>query len=135
MGGDHAPHATLTGAQEALAEIEGELVLVGDEKVIHPLLAKRRFRALQAALSEGSQRTGCQVRLVHAAEAIDMADSIRAVRSKPGASINVGCRLAAQSWAEYRANPSALAGPAAFITAGHSGALMASALMHMGRLP
>jgi glycerol-3-phosphate acyltransferase PlsX len=57
-----------------------------------------------------------------------MEDSIRAIRSKPGASINVGCALAARAYKEKNEST-------AFISAGHSGAMMASALMNMGRLP
>jgi glycerol-3-phosphate acyltransferase PlsX len=126
MGGDHAPEANLLGALEALPEIEGELVLVGDEPAIRKALEPRRFRALQQALD-------VNVRIVHASETIDMGDSIRAVRSKPGASINVGCRMAAEDWQAHKQNRQHH--PSAFISAGHSGAMMASALLNMGRLP
>lgn len=125
MGGDHAPHAMLEGAVKALPELaqeDGELVLVGDERVIRPLLKKRRFRPLEEAL----QGTRFKISLIHSSQTIEMDDSIRAVRSKPEASINIGCELAAKSYAERS--------PAAFISAGHSGAMMASALLAMGRL-
>ena len=122
MGGDYAPKAALEGALEALPDLtkpHSELVLLGDEKVIRSHLAQRKFRRL----AENSS-----VRIVHAPQNIDMEDSIRAIRSKPEATINVGCRLAGKSFSEHDAIPTA------FVSAGHSGAVMASALLNMGRL-
>lgn len=133
MGGDKAPHAILEGAIQALPELSQtrsgatcELVLLGDEAVIQPLLKKRRYRVLGEALAQGEKRAGCSVRFIHAPETIEMDDSIRAVRSKKNASINIGCQLAGD---QYQAKKSS-----AFISAGHSGAMMASALLKMGRL-
>lgn len=131
MGGDYAPHATLAGAIEALPELEGELVLLGDEKILRPLLAKRRYQALADAMAQGASPHGCRVSLHPAAETIGMEDSIRAVRKKPNATINVGCQLAGESYAQKEPDHT----PAAFVSAGHSGAVMASALLYMGRLP
>src|SRR6185437_11685616 len=131
MGGDHAPHAILLGAQRALPELaqsqEGaELILLGGGAEIRKLLAARKYRELNAALqATGADLPGCRVSVVHAPETIDMHDSIRAVRSKPNASINVGCKLAAESYAESKKTGAA---PAGFVSAGHSGAMMASAL-------
>ncbi len=137
MGGDHAPQATLMGAIEALPELDRQpgpcdLVLVGDENVIRPLLEKRPYRPLAEALEKGASRSGCRVSLRHAPETIDMADSIRAIRRKPNASINVGCQLAAESYQQSK--KAGASAPAAFISAGHSGAMMTSALLNMGRL-
>lgn len=131
MGGDFAPQAMLEGVIRALPEIEGELILIGDEKILRPMLAKRRYRPLAEALRQGESRPGCQVRIIQAADNIEMDDSIRAVRSKPGASINIGCKMAAQDWKNSKL---AKGEPSAFVSAGHSGAMMASALVHMGRL-
>jgi glycerol-3-phosphate acyltransferase PlsX len=73
-----------------------------------------------------------------------MEDSIRAIRSKPNATINVGCQLAAKSYLaskslernrDSQANSENDSVVSAFISAGHSGAIMASALLQMGRLP
>ena len=41
MGGDHAPLAIVRGAEAACAEKIAEVVLVGDERVIAPLLKDR----------------------------------------------------------------------------------------------
>ncbi len=138
MGGDHGPKTILEGVVQALPDLSGtpgELILLGDENIIRPLLAKRRFRALSAQIQKKIQKgktESFQIRLVHAPETIEMADSIRAIRNKPNASINVGCELAAESYRSSKAGPESH--PLAFISAGHSGAVMASALLSMGRL-
>jgi len=145
MGGDFAPLATLEGALKALPELErdpdgtphselSELVLVGDEAVILQHLKRRRFRPLADAIERsknGTIGTSLKVSIVHAPDSIDMADSIRAVRSKPNASINVGCKMAGES---YSKRETLKLPPAGFISAGHSGAMMASALLNMGRI-
>jgi glycerol-3-phosphate acyltransferase PlsX len=145
MGGDYAPVATIEGALKALPELEknqgegegGELVLVGDEAVIRKLLQKRKYRALAEAVERTSAQSSTtsagayKVSIVHAPDSIEMADSIRAVRSKPNASINVGCKMAGESYSN-RAKTGLP--PAGFISAGHSGAMMASAFLNMGRL-
>ncbi len=145
IGCDLSPRSMLEGAQLALPELQGELLLVGDEAVIKPLVSKRRFRLLQEALhAADDSKTKCRVRIVHAPETIAMEDSIRAVRNKPGSSINLGCRLAAEDWRAWKESARAqgtsaiddnsLPRPSAFISAGHSGAMMASALLQMGRI-
>ncbi len=126
MGGDHAPHAVLEGAIRALPELEGELVLIGDTEILKPVLAKRRYRALAEALAGSSRWPRCKLSLIHASQTIEMDDSIRAIRKKPNASINVGCDLASRAYKESAA--------AAFVSAGHSGAIMTAALLTMGRL-
>jgi phosphate acyltransferase len=154
MGGDFAPLATLEGALKALPELErdpdgtphselSELVLVGDEAIILQHLKRRRFRPLLEAIERTAiERTKNEapstgstpffrVSIVHAPDSIDMADSIRAVRSKPNASINVGCKMAGESYSKRQILNLP---PAGFISAGHSGAMMASALLNMGRL-
>jgi glycerol-3-phosphate acyltransferase PlsX len=154
MGGDYAPLATLEGALEALPELErepdgnpstqtssansggsaNELVLVGDEAVIREHLKHRKFRPLTDAIERsknGTSGSNFKVSIVHAPDSIDMADSIRAVRSKPNASINVGCKMAGESYSKRK---ELNLPPAGFISAGHSGAMMASAFLNMGRI-
>jgi glycerol-3-phosphate acyltransferase PlsX len=136
MGGDHALHSSLEGALLALPDLRGkdiELVLLGDEQKIRAHLAKRRMKPLAELVSKGSDEQAkkdpaqATVTIKHTFETIGMEDSIRAVRTKPDASLNIGCGLAA---AAYKAGIR----PTAFISAGHSGAMLASALLHMGRL-
>jgi phosphate acyltransferase len=116
MGGDHAPKAILDGALLALKDLRHPLVLIGDE-------AKIRKHAIGKLLGEGLD---AKVSLVHAPETIEMSDKIKTLRAKPNAPINVGTRMAAESWEAKR--------PDAFVSAGHSGAMMASALLTLGRL-
>jgi glycerol-3-phosphate acyltransferase PlsX len=137
MGGDFAPVATIEGALKALPELErdpdGELVLLGDEAIIRKLLEKRKYRALAEAVARKTPGK-YKVTIVHAPDAIDMADSIRAVRNKPNASINVGCKMAGEDYANRSPEITGPKQPSGFISAGHSGAMMASALLNMGRL-
>ena len=134
MGGDFGPEVILEGVTQALPQLQrstGELILLGDEEGLRSLLSKREFKALKNALdTEGT----FSIRLIHAPETISMEDSIRAIRQKPNATINVGCEIAAKSYRSQK-NESNPLNPAAFISAGHSGAVMASALLKMGRLP
>ncbi|MBI4924765.1 MAG: phosphate acyltransferase PlsX [Bdellovibrio sp.] len=120
MGGDYAPSAILEGAKLALKHLNSELYLVGDEVVINTQLKRHRFKSLKHSLNK-------KVFILHAKDNIEMSETISSVRTKPASSINIGIKLAAQDWKNKT--------PSAFISAGHSGALMASSLLHMGRLP
>lgn len=122
MGGDHAPKAILDGALAALKDLHHPLVLIGDEKKI-------RKHAIGKLITDGP---GSKVSLVHASENIEMEDKIKAIRSKPNAPINVGTRMVAESWKAMHEGTGT--GPDAFVSAGHSGAVMASALLTLGRL-
>jgi glycerol-3-phosphate acyltransferase PlsX len=146
MGGDFAPHAILEGVVQALPELlvhPGELILLGDEELIRPILSKRKYQGLKHAL-EHSSTSPFRIRLIHTPQSIDVEDSIRAIRKKPNATINVGCQLAAQSYHQAKAphprvsdaldSKPSVTTPAAFISAGHSGAVLTSALVQMGRL-
>jgi glycerol-3-phosphate acyltransferase PlsX len=84
------------------------------------------MKPLVLALSEKRKAT-VRASIVHTDQVIGMEDSIRAVRTKPAATINLGCQMAARAFKEGIE-------PAAFVSAGNSGAMMASALVHMGRL-
>ncbi len=132
MSGDRGPDFLLRGANQALCELSHccfhthhEFILVGDENIIHPLLKKWKLKTLIQALKSPSSHN-LQARIVHTTEALDPKDTIRAIRNKPNATINIGCELATRSHSQT---------PSAFISAGHTGAIMASALLQMGRLP
>lgn len=116
-GGDQAPKSILDGALRALPRLKHPLVLIGNESVI------RKHKI--------SKHLGTQVFIEPAEGNIEMHDNIRAVRSKPNASINVGTRLAAESWKAFLETKRP---PDIFISAGHTGAVMTSALLTMGRL-
>jgi len=107
MGGDRAPHETVAGA--AAARRRGvDVVLVGDEEVLGGVLAE----------------LGEDLEVVHAPEVIGMGeDPARAVREKTRSSLSVCARLVREREA------------AGFVSAGSTGAAMATATVIMGRLP
>jgi phosphate acyltransferase len=110
MGGDHAPGEIVAGALRAHEELGVEVLLVGDPQQI------------EAALP--SKRNLGQVEIVSAEEAIAMDEEpLSAIRRKPKASINVAMNLVKNQQAD------------AVVSAGHSGAAMAAALLRLGRLP
>jgi len=109
MGGDHAPEEVVAGALlYAVAHAEDEVLLVGDED---------RVRALAGAAP-------ANVTFVHAAEHVRMDEHpALALREKKDASILVACDLVRGGRAD------------AVITAGHTGAGMAAAVLRLGRAP
>jgi glycerol-3-phosphate acyltransferase PlsX len=109
MGGDHAPAEIVAGA--LLAREDGiEVALVGPKDVIEAELVR-----------QGESASSMQI--VHASEAIGMDESpAQAVRAKRDASINVAMSMVKRGVA------------GAFVSAGNTGAVMASALMTLGRI-
>lgn len=107
MGGDHAPAEPVAGAVAA-TQAGVEVVLVGDEEKLRPLLADHDV----------------ELPIVHATQVIDMHDDpARALRDKPDASVSVAAHL-------VRAGE-----VAGFVSAGSTGAAMAAAAIHIGRVP
>jgi glycerol-3-phosphate acyltransferase PlsX len=131
MGGDRAPLAIIDGISRVLGELnyleetKGELVLVGDQHRLQATLKKRRFSELRKAIANGKTKKGCIIRVVHAEENIEMNESVKAVRTKPNATIYIGCQLTAEG---YKSKD-----PVAFLSAGHSGAMMVSSMLHISR--
>jgi len=106
MGGDNAPNETVAGAVDAAAR-GVEVVLVGVPELLEAELA----------------RHGTRLPIVDAPEVIGMGeDPARALRDKPGASINVAAKLVEEGNAE------------GMVSAGSTGAAMAAAAIHIGRL-
>ncbi|MBQ9432276.1 MAG: phosphate acyltransferase PlsX [Kiritimatiellae bacterium] len=113
MGGDHAPEEIVKGAVEAVAKLKGldTIYLVGDEQATKAELAKYR----QADMTK--------LEIVHAPESIGMDESpADAVRKKKNCSINVAMGLVKRGAAD------------AFVSAGNSGAVSASALFTLSRI-
>ncbi len=107
MGGDHAPRETIHGALEAMGR-GVDVVLVGDEAVLRPLLDEAKS----------------DLPVVHAPETIEMADDpAAAIREKKGASVTVCARLVSEGAA------------AGMVSAGSTGAAMAAAAIVIGRIP
>jgi glycerol-3-phosphate acyltransferase PlsX len=112
MGGDHAPEAIIAGSLQAARRLQIRLLLVGDRE------------AIERELSRHSGAGAIDVRILHAAERVEMAEpAAAALRRKPQASI----RLAAEAVRDGRAS--------ALFTAGHTGAAVMAAHAAFGRLP
>ena len=110
MGGDHGVEEVVAGALEwAAAHDDADVILVGDEARIH---------------SAAGATLPAHVTTVPASELVSMDESpASAVRRKRDASINVAMRLVREGKAD------------AVVTAGHTGAGVASAILHLGRTP
>jgi len=110
MGGDHAPAEIVAGALRAHEELGVEVLLVGDPAQIEASLKRH-----------GSSH---QLQIVPAEGTIEMHEEpLSGLRRKPKASINVAMNLVKSGQAD------------AVVSAGHSGAAMAAALLRLGRLP
>ncbi|MDQ1514717.1 MAG: phosphate acyltransferase [Actinomycetota bacterium] len=111
MGGDRAPAEVVAGALLS-AEAGISVLLVGQEPVLAPLLDGLDTRSLAAS-----------VELLHAGEVVAMDDDpAKSVRRKKDSSL-VRC---AEAVRDGRAD--------AMVSAGNTGATMASALLRMGRI-
>jgi glycerol-3-phosphate acyltransferase PlsX len=109
MGGDHAPAEIIAGALRAQEELGVKVLLVGDPVEI------------QAAVKQHTNASPLEI--VAAEGTIEMGEEpLSALRRKPQASINVAMDLVKQKRAD------------AVVSAGHSGAVMAAALLRLGRL-
>lgn len=110
MGGDFAPAETVKGAVLASNEFPVSLILVGDKPRIERELARYRKKGA--------------ISVVHAAEIIGNDESpVQAVKQKKDSSLNVAVSLVKGKAAD------------AIVSAGNTGALMASALFGLGRIP
>ena len=111
MGGDYAPTEIVAGALQG-ARLHGlALSLVGD-----PAAIKRELT--------GVETSDVDLEIVPAPDAIRMEEEpVQAVRERPGASINVACRLVMER------------GAAGALTMGHTGAGTVAALLNYGRIP
>lgn len=109
MGGDHAPDEVVAGCVDwARLNPDTDVLLVGDEE---------RVKALIGPTSPAN------VVVIHAGQSISMEEHpAAAVRSKRDASINVCMRLVRDGQAD------------AVVTAGHTGAGVASAIVNLGRI-
>jgi len=115
MGGDFAPKATIAGALLALQELDGAhtVQLVGQTSVIQSQLASLLSGEHSAASGARSR-----IEIVEAPDVIEMSDKPTAgLRKKPNSSMIVGLRLQTEGLSE------------AFVSAGNTGAQMASSAM------
>ena len=114
MGSDHAPQAEIDGALAATRDFGVKVILVGQPHILEPELRRCGWR--------GDGDYG--IELVEAAEVIAMDDPVAtSVRRKKKSSLRVGCKLVIEGKAD------------GFVSAGNTGAAMATAKMVMGTLP
>ena len=112
MGSDRAPKPEIEGAIQAARQYGVRVLLVGQSEVI------------QAELDRHPSAAGLPLEIVQASEVISMDDkAVQAVRAKRDSSIRVGVRLVRDKKAS------------GFVTAGNTGAAMATAKMVLGALP
>ena len=112
MGGDYAPTETVKGALLAVRETDVEVALVGLPDVLETELAR-----------QGHSGSPTSVRVVPASEVVGMHEpAAQAVRQKRHSSINEALRLVKEGEAS------------AVVSAGNTGAVVASALLVLGRL-
>jgi glycerol-3-phosphate acyltransferase PlsX len=111
MGSDRAPKPEIEGAIHAARNYGVRVLLVGPEETI------------KAELGRHPTAARLPLEIVHASEVITMEDkAVQAVRAKRDSSMRVGLRLVREGQA------------AGFVTAGNTGAAMASAKMVLGAL-
>jgi len=112
MGGDHAPKSEVAGAVEAAGSLGVKVVLVGQQDLVERELALH------------TDHRYLPIEVVHASERITMEDSAaRAVRAKRDSSMRVASRLVRDGAAQ------------GFVSAGNTGAVMATAKMVQGVVP
>jgi phosphate acyltransferase len=110
MGGDHAPGVVVEGALWAAQEFGVDLVLVGQKDVLERELV-RQPRKLSS------------VQLVHASQMIAMDESPSAALKKMDSSMKIAFKMMKRGEVQ------------AVVSAGNSGAMMATGMFVMGRLP
>ena len=116
MGGDNAPNATIKGAVKAAKEINGEIVLIGDENVI-------KDKSKEFFGKENISDVASNIRVKHASEQIEMEDTPTvAIKHKKDSSMVVGFRMLNEGEGDV------------FISAGNSGALLTGATLLVGRI-
>jgi phosphate acyltransferase len=104
MGGDFAPLETVKGIKEYLTANQADLILIGDEKELTPLVAEYNIPKDKYTI-------------VHAPDTIGMHEHpTKALKEKPGSSIATGFKLLATGAID------------AFISAGNTGAMLVGSL-------
>jgi glycerol-3-phosphate acyltransferase PlsX len=111
MGSDRAPKPEIEGAIHAARQYGVRVLLVGPEEIVHSDLRRHPSAAR------------LPIEVVHASEYITMEDKVEAIRAKRDSSMRVGLRLVREGAA------------AGFVTAGNTGAAMATAKVVLGAVP
>src|SRR3981081_3859981 len=111
MGSDRAPKPEVEGAIHAARHYGVRVLLVGPEATI------------KAELDRHPTASRLPIDIIQASEYITMEDKVEAIRGKRDSSMRVGLRLVREGHA------------GGFVTAGNTGAAMATAKMVLGAIP
>ncbi|MFZ0807408.1 MAG: phosphate acyltransferase PlsX [Candidatus Sulfotelmatobacter sp.] len=111
MGSDRAPKPEVEGAIQAARQYGVRVLLIGPEEIVRPEL-NRHLSASRLSID-----------IVHASEYITMEDKVEAIRAKRDNSMRVGLRMVREGEAN------------GFVTAGNTGAAMATAKIVLGAVP
>jgi glycerol-3-phosphate acyltransferase PlsX len=111
IGSDRAPKPEIEGAIQAARQYGVRVLLVGPQELVRAELDRHR----------GAGQLPLEI--VHASEHITMEDKVEAIRAKRDSSMRVGLRLVREGQA------------AGFVTAGNTGAAMATAKIVLGAVP
>ena len=116
MGGDNAPDAVIKGAVKAVAEVDSNIMLIGDKDIINSrvkeLFGKEKIEDISPKFS-----------IYHTTEVITMEDKpTDAIKHKKDSSMVVGFRMLKEGEGDV------------FISAGNSGALLTGATLLVGRI-
>ena len=116
MGGDNAPEANIRGAVSAIEQINAEIILIGNEKILNEKIKNIYGKN---SIEEINNR----LKIVNAEEEITMEDSpTKAIKSKKDSSMVVGFNMLKEGKGDV------------FLSAGNSGALLAGATLLVGRI-
>tara|TARA_B110000438_G_scaffold301663_1_gene357132 strand:- start:1276 stop:2283 length:1008 start_codon:yes stop_codon:yes gene_type:complete len=110
MGGDLAPYSPVKGTLKFLENSSSitEVILVGDKNILN--------QELKGSIPKG-------IRIHHTTQVVSMHEhGSKAIKSKPDSSIVQGINLVKDGVAD------------AFVSAGHTGAIMATSLLTLGRI-
>jgi phosphate acyltransferase len=111
MGTDRAPKPEVEGAILAARQYDVRVLLVGPEA------------AIKAEFDRHPTAARLPIEIVHASEFITMEDKVEAIRAKRDSSMRVGLRAVREGRAS------------GFVTAGNTGAAMATAKVVLGAIP
>jgi glycerol-3-phosphate acyltransferase PlsX len=110
MGSDRAPKPEIEGAIQAARQYGLRVLLIGPEATV------------KAELDRHPAALRLPIEIVHASEYITMEDKVEAIRAKRDSSMRVGLRMVREGQA------------AGFVTAGNTGAAMATAKVVLGAM-
>jgi phosphate acyltransferase len=111
MGSDRAPKPEIEGAIVAARQFGVRVALIGPETIV------------KAELDRHPAAARLPIEIVHAGEYITMEDKVEAIRAKRDSSMRIGLRMVREGQAH------------GFVTAGNTGAAMATAKIVLGAVP